>query len=93
MPLRPLHRAALLATSAVLPAPAWAAPGPLPVWVAYLLFVVAAILVIALLLREALFDGVADDQPLRDDTASRTSPPRYDVRKAARKTAANRRVA
>jgi hypothetical protein len=93
MPLRPLHRTALLATSAALPAPAWAAPGPFPVWVAYLLFVVAAILVIALLLREALFDGVADDQPLRDDTAPRSSPPRYDAGEAARKTAANRRVA
>jgi hypothetical protein len=63
------------------------------VWVAYLLFVIAAIIVIALLLREALFDGVADDQPLREDTAPRSSPPRYDAGKAARKTAANRRVA
>ena len=90
---RTLHRAALLATFAVVSAPAWAATGPLPVWVAYTLFVVAAALVIALLLREALFDGTTDDQPARDETAPLHSPPRYDAGEAARKTAANRRVA
>ncbi|HEX4884325.1 MAG TPA: hypothetical protein VFX05_09320 [Casimicrobiaceae bacterium] len=75
-----------------LPAPAWAAIGPVPTWAAYALFVVAAVVVIALLLREALFTN-DDEQPVRDHVRPITPQTRYDAGEAASKTAANRRVA
>lgn len=83
---------ALTAAAALVPLPAWAA-GPIPTWAAYGLFIVAAIVVIALLLREALFDGTDDEQPKRNDVNLRHPQARYDAREAAHKTAANRRVA
>jgi hypothetical protein len=57
------------------------------------LFVIAAAIVIALLLREALFDGAQDQPPVRDDTGLVNPQARYDAKEAAAKTAANRRVA
>jgi hypothetical protein len=75
------------------PLPAWSAFGPVPTWAAYALFVVAAIVVLALLLREALFTTADDEQPTRDDGALVHPQARYDAHEAVQKSAANRRVA
>lgn len=91
---RARRRAAVAAAAslAAIPLPAWAA-GPVPAWAAYALFVVTAIVVIAMLLREALFDTDDDEQPRRADAGLRSPQARYDAKEAASKTAANRRVA
>ena len=73
------------------PVPAWAA-GLLPTWVAYGLFIVTAITVIVLLVREALFDTDDDEQPPRTDAGLSNPQARYDAMVAASKTAANRPV-
>jgi hypothetical protein len=91
-PARRRPAAPLFAFLSVLPVPAWAAIGPVPTWAAYALFIVAAVVVIALLLREALFTS-DDDQPVRDHARPITPQARYDASEAASKTAANRRVA
>lgn len=90
--LRSAPARAATAAVALVPLPAWAA-GPIPTWAAYGLFIVAAIVVIALLLREALFDATDDEQPKRSDADLRHPQARYDAKEAASKTAANRRVA
>lgn len=58
MKSRFVHATAALAWLALLPSTAWAAPGPIAVWIATAFFVGAVLAAVVLLLRDALFgDG------------------------------------
>jgi hypothetical protein len=63
----------------------------LPSWVAFVLFVIAAVLVIALLLREALFTDAAEASSERHEPHD--APARYDAQEPAHRTADRRRAA
>lgn len=78
---------------ALAPSSASAADGSIPGWAASVLFVGAVAIVLALLLREALFDSSTEDQPLPDRPSMLAPQKPYDARQAVSKTAANRRVA